>query len=201
MLATESPPRARAETDAYIGMIVFLGAWVMTFAALFFAYGVLRAQAVSWPPPTERRLPRGLPGLNTLVLIASSLWLRRGLAAARRASDDSDGDRDRQSATSGHALLGAMALGAIFLTAQIGIWRAMMARGLAPASGIYGSVFFALTGFHALHVLCGLVALAVIGLGRARDRPARARALRVTALFWDFVTVIWVLMYLAIYVL
>jgi len=183
----------QADTDSYLGMIIFIGAWVMMFAALFFAYGVVRLQAPSWPPPAEAPLPRGLPGLNTLVLLASSLSLRAAMSSLRAG-------RDRAAL---RRLGGTLALGALFLCGQIAIWRAMSARGLTPASGIYGSVFFALTGFHALHVLCGLVALALLAAGIARAparRPAaRARAVRVTALFWDFIAIVWVAMFVAVY--
>lgn len=183
-----------ADTNSYLGMIIFLGAWVMMFAALFLAYGVVRAQAVSWPPPSTARLPRGWPGLNTLVLIASGLLLRRAGAALRA----------RGGRAALRPLVAALALGAAFLGGQVVIWRAMTARGLTPGSGIYGSVFFALTGFHALHVLSGLVALAALAIGiacnPARRAAARARAVRVTALYWDFIAVVWVLMYLSIYV-
>ena len=42
---------AHEETTAYIGMVIFLGAWAMMFGALFFAYGMVRARAMCWPPP------------------------------------------------------------------------------------------------------------------------------------------------------
>jgi cytochrome c oxidase subunit 3 len=186
--------RAAATIDALVGMTIFLGAWVMLFAALFLAYAVVRAQANEWPPFGAPRLPRAAPALNTLLLLASGLALHRGVARARV------GRR--------RALLPALAvtmiLGAGFLAGQIALWRAMSARGLLPSSGVYGSVFFALTGFHALHVLGGLVVLAVLTLGAVRARRAGAqpddwRPARLTALYWDFVAAIWILMYLAIY--
>jgi len=177
---------ASAEVDALIGMTILLGAWVMLFAALFFAYSVLRAQASEWPPFGAPRLPRGLPALNTLLLVASSLTLRRGLGRARR------GDPRALR----RALGATMVLGAGFLAAQIALWHSLIGRDLWPSSGVYGSVFFAFTGFHALHVLGGLVVLAVLAM-----RKAGARAARLAALYWDFVAVIWVLMYLSIFCL
>jgi cytochrome c oxidase subunit 3 len=71
---------------------------------------------------------------------------------------------------------------------------------------VYGSVFYALTGFHALHVAGGAAALAIIAVqlalqtasGRRRDR-APVRALRLTALYWDFVAIVWVAMYVTVY--
>ena len=74
------------------------------------------------------------------------------------------------------ATVAAALLGVGFLGAQLAIWRAMLARGLFPSSGVYGSVFYALTGFHALHVAGGVVALAAAGDPRARGTPRRPNA-------------------------
>src|SRR5712692_9335115 len=78
------PPRAREETTAYLGMIIFLGSWAMMFAALFFAYAFARARADVWPPPDLPRLPLAVPGFNTLVLAASSAAIQWGALAIRR---------------------------------------------------------------------------------------------------------------------
>jgi cytochrome c oxidase subunit III len=195
--ATGARSAAARDVDAAVGMTILLGAWVMLFAALFLAYGVVRVQANEWPPYGAPRLPLAVPGLNTLLLLASSAVLRRGLARARR------GD----TAALLLATVLATLLGLVFLGAQIAIWRSMIARGLFPGSGVYGSVFYALTGFHALHVAGGALALALLAVTTARARRgerrahprAPVRALRLTALYWDFVAIVWVAMYLAVY--
>ena len=173
-------------------MTILLGAWVMLFAALFLAYGVLRVQANEWPPFGAPRLPRAAPAFGTLLLLASSLALRRGLAFVRR------GHRRALAP----ALLTAALLGVGFLAAQIAVGRAVLASGLLPSSGAYGSVFFAFTAFHALHVLGGVIALGALAIrARRAARVGRAPvcAARLTALYWDFVGAVWVLMYLTIY--
>lgn len=187
---------AARDVDATVGMTILLGAWVMLFAALFLAYGVVRVQAAEWPPFGAPPLPLFVPGLNTLLLLASSVVVRWGLARARR------GDAG--------ALLPATVVGTLlglaFIAAQIASRRSMLVRGLFPSSGVYGSVFYALTGFHALHVAGGAAALAIIAVqlalqtasGRRRDR-APVRALRLTALYWDFVAIVWVAMYVTVY--
>src|ERR1700687_392226 len=72
------PPRAREDTTAYLGMVVFLGSWAMMFAALFFAYGFVRTRSVAWPPPDLPELPWETPALNTLILLSSSASLQYG---------------------------------------------------------------------------------------------------------------------------
>src|SRR5512134_4005129 len=76
-------PRKRAETTAWIGMVIFLASWVLLFASLFFAYGFLRARSGGWPPEGVEPLPIGLPGFNTALIVLSSVALELALWAAR----------------------------------------------------------------------------------------------------------------------
>src|SRR5690349_4766690 len=82
------PPRAREEGTGLVGMVIFLASWAMMFAALFFAYGVVRMRAVAWPPLDQPGLPVGLGGLNTAVLLLSSVALQWGLTGLRRGRGD-----------------------------------------------------------------------------------------------------------------
>jgi cytochrome c oxidase subunit 3 len=175
--ATALSRERRGDATATVGLAIFLGTVAMLFAALFLAYAIMRAQAPAWPPAGQAPLPRGALGLNTLVLVAASVVLRGALAAARR------GDDARSRAWA------ALALGAGFLAAQIVVWRSLVLAGAGPASSIYGAVFFAISGFHALHVVGGLAGLAVV------VPRASVRRLAACALYWDFVLGVWLLFY------
>ena len=167
--ASISTPPRRREIDATVGLLIFLGATAMLFAALLLAYAVLRAQTPVWPPAGTGSLPRLLLSVNTLVLLAASVALRR-----RRPWP-------------------ALALALAFLILQIVAWGQAVSVGLRPASGAFGSVFFALSGFHALHVAGGIVALAVV-----LARGATAERLRLVRGYWDFVLVVWLVVYAAV---
>ena len=187
------PQQAEREWTARIGMIVFLASWGMMFGALFFAYGIVRSRSLLWPPPDLPRLPLLLPALNTLLLGASSWLLQRAIVAIGR-------DRTRDCAV---GVGGAALLGAVFLALQIDMWVGLYQRGLEPSTGAYASVFYALTCFHAVHVLVGLVALGFL-LYRAligRYNAARHLPLRLWAMYWHFVGGVWGFMFLAVYVL
>jgi cytochrome c oxidase subunit 3 len=155
----------RAGVNASVGMAIFLGATAMLFAALMLAYAVLRAQAPAWPPAGAAHLPRALLGANTLVLVAASVALRRRPVIA-------------------------LALGAAFAGLQVAAWRAAVGAGVGPASGAYGSVFFALSGLHAAHVVGGVAALAVVVARRARPR--------LVTTYWDFLLAVWAVIYFAV---
>src|SRR5205814_4863026 len=64
--------RSEDEVTSYIGMVIFLASWAMMFAALFFAYALVRFRAPIWPPVDQPRLPILLPALNTVIIAASS---------------------------------------------------------------------------------------------------------------------------------
>ena len=164
MTTVPVPETRRREIDAQVGLVIFLGATAMLFAALLLAYAIVRSEAPSWPPAGAPPFPRGAAAANTLALVAASLALRRGAPRA------------------------ALAFGAAFLTAQALLWRHLVAIHLGPAAGALGEVFFALSALHALHVLGGLVALALTG----------ARRMRLLALYWDFVLAVWVVVYVAV---
>jgi cytochrome c oxidase subunit 3 len=164
----------RRETDAAVGLVIFLGAVAMLFAALLLAYAVVRMQAPAWPPPGTPAFPRGAAAGNGALLVAVSLALR---AASRRR---------------GWAFA-ALALGAAFLLAQLALWRHLAGAQLGPGAGAFGDVFFALSALHALHVGGGLVVLAASALPAAPPRR-----LRLTTIYWDFLLAVWLVVYAAV---
>lgn len=132
----------REAVTAWIGMVVFLASWALLFAALFFAYGILRARAPEWPPAGVVHVPRDVAGLGALVVVLSSVALWRGRVVL------------------------ATFLGAGFLGAQAFLWSRAWEAGILPSSGPYGSVFWAFSTVHAAHALVGVVALVVCAARR-----------------------------------
>ena len=192
-----STPRL-APTDerrslGYLGMLVFLGSWAMMFAALFFVYAGLRSRAAVWPEAGSLERPLLLPGLSTVILIVSSLTLQLGIKRLR-ADNASD---------FGRWLLATIAVGLIFLGLQVTVWQDLWSIGLLPSSGAYGSVFYLLTVFHFLHVVVGLGLLVwrvPAALRGQAGAPARV-PITLIAMFWHFVTIVWVAIYASVYVL
>lgn len=188
-VALESPEESRK--TAFVGMVMGLASWAMLFASLFFAYAMVRLRAPGWPPEGTAPLPRLLPGFNTLILLASSVALHLGV---RRTGANRPG-----------ALVPTLwltiGLGSAFLLLQTALWAALWRSGFQISSGPYGSVFYGLTVFHAVHVLAGLAALAWLlpGAKRGDYTSKQQTAVRLPALFWHFVDVVWVVMYVAVY--
>lgn len=162
-----------------VGMAVFIGACAMLFAALLFAYAVVRSQAPAWPPPGTPPFPRGAAAINGLLLIACGVALRRA--------------RSRGPVWAA----GALGLGTLFLLMQISLWGRLAASRLGPGTGVMGDAFFALSGFHALHVLGGLIAIAFLLRARVPGET-RLRRLRLATIYMDFVAVVWLIVFVAV---
>jgi cytochrome c oxidase subunit 3 len=186
------PRPAREDATAWLGLLIFLGSWSMMFATLFAVYAALRVHAPEWPPGDLPRLPLFLPAVNTVVLGLSSVAFALALRAARR------GRRDEVTP----ALVVAAVLGALFVVGQTWVWVGLWRAGLRPDGGPFPSVFYALTAFHALHVLVGLGGLASL-FPRAFKRafgPSDSAGLRRWAAYWHFVDAVWILMFVSIFV-
>jgi heme/copper-type cytochrome/quinol oxidase subunit 3 len=184
-------PRPPVLDNARLGTMFFIGAEIMLFAGLISSYFVLRVGAAQWPPPLQPRLPVLVTGLNTLVLLGSSLALARALR-----------DRDDRAGVL-RGLTTAAALGVVFLAVQGYEWVRLVGFGLTVGSGAYGASFYTLIGAHGLHVLGALVWLAAVraGVRAGRLLEPPAGRVRACAMYWHFVVALWPVLYAAVYLL
>ena len=176
-----------------LGTLVFLMAGVMFFAGLTGGYMVYRFSGQAWPLPGLPALPVRLAGFNTLVIILSSLALLRAVRAMRAL--DAPGLR--------RGLALAAALGTAFILLQWVQWSFLLRHGLSFAGTTYGSIFYAITGAHAVHATVGVVWLLLIAW-RQREvwvPERRQRKVEVCAMYWHFVGLVWVGLYAALYLL
>lgn len=178
--ATDTDGAARATVA--VGMTVALVAIAMTFAALLLAYAIVRVQSPAWPPPGEVPLPAlwGLRLSATAAALAGSVAMH---VAAR--------GRSRR------ALGAATVMGVVFLALQAASLHALGAAGVHPASGLVASVVYALTAFHGLHALVAVLLSLALLISRGPARPGRLLA---AAPFWHLVTVVWLLVFAAVFV-
>ena len=156
---------------------------------LFFAFAnyLMRATQGSWPPPGVTRLDATLPAIFSVVLLFSALPARSVTAAIRR--------EDRPAMQ--RYILVTVALGLVFLIGLILIWRQV------PYSGSYSAIFFTMTGFHAVHVVVGMLLFGYILVKARRGAYSKENHWSVegTVIFWHFVVVMWVFYFVVLYVL
>ena len=189
----EPGPRRPLLDNVRLAMLFLICGEVMFFGGLVSAFFVLRATSALWPPPLQPRLPVAVTGINTLVLIASSVAMAGALQAFGRG--DTRGLVRR--------LLIAAGLGSAFLLVQGYEWIRLVEYGLTLSSSAYGSTFYTLIGTHAAHVVAALVWVGVTVLLAARDRfgDGRSGPLRACAIYWHFVVALWPVLYVAVYLL
>jgi heme/copper-type cytochrome/quinol oxidase subunit 3 len=184
-----APRRPRLD-NLKIATFILIGGETMFFGGLVSAFLVLRLSAVVWPPPFQPRLPVEVTGINTLVLIASSVAMIRATRALRA--------RDRVTLVRWLAITAA--LGGAFLAVQGYEWVRLVSFGLTMKSGAYGTTFYSLIGTHAVHVLAALAWLAVttalVGRGLTAHRASQVTA---CAIYWHFVVGLWPVLYVAVY--
>jgi cytochrome c oxidase subunit 3 len=134
----------------------------------------------------------GVPALNTLILLTSGATITVAHWALLK---------NRRKTMLTFQLL-TILLGISFLIMQgVEYGEAYMHKGLTLASGIYGTTFFMLTGFHGLHVTIGTIGLCVI-LYRMFIRDFHAHnhfAFEAVAWYWHFVDVVWLLLFVFVY--
>lgn len=204
------------------GMFWFIFSEVMFFAAFFGALFYARNMAVPWLGgdsnnfftnfllwtgfesawPTngpaemggnyEVMAPFGLPLINTAILLTSSVTITIAHHAIQH------GKRMQLYVFLGLTFL----LGYIFVVLQAEEYiHAYQEMNLKMTSGIYGSTFFMLTGFHGMHVTIGAIILTVIWIRSVRGHftPKDHFAFEAAAWYWHFVDVVWLMLYVFVY--
>ena len=175
-----------------VGTVVFLSQELMFFAGLFAMYFVSRAngQGNQWEVDAGHlNVPYAY--VATIFLISSSFTAQAGVFAAERG--------DVFGLRRWYALSALM--GTVFLTAQGYEYYHLVHEGLTIQNSIYGSVFFITTGFHAAHVLAGVIAFVVVLLrvSKSKFTPAQATAAMVVSYYWHFVDAVWIGLFITIY--
>lgn len=178
-------PRAeRAPLD--VGTIVWLASELMFFGALFAAYYSLAASNADWPPSSVH-LDTGRALAFTFVLLVSSATVREAVRAGESGN----------TASARRWLAISAGLGAVFLANQLLEYGRLDFR---ISSHAYGSIYFLLTGFHALHVLGGIALLLLVASGPPRDPRADASRTRAASYYWHFVDIVWLLVFVTVFV-
>jgi cytochrome c oxidase subunit III len=190
--ATLSSSTATADRSSplAVGVVVWLASEVMFFGGLFAAWFVLKAHnEPNWPPPGEE-VDALRMGFFTVVLLASSVTIHFAVEAA---------EHGRRRSTLRWLLL-TIALGTAFLLHEAFEWYELP---FGFSSSAHSSIFYLLTGFHGLHVLGGLILMAVVAWVTLSPpyRVPLGQSLRVTSYYWHFVDAVWLVLFISVYVL
>ena len=190
---------------ATLGMWVFLVTEVMFFGGMFTAYVVYRSLFPAAFGHASNHLDVRLGTTNTAVLITSSLTMALAVYAA---------EIGRRRALL-WSLAATMALGSTFLCIKFYEYAHKFHEGLVPGPAftyagpdakqaeLFFSVYFVMTGVHALHMVIGvgLLTWLVLGARRGRFGPTYNTPVELCGLYWHFVDVVWIFLFPLLYLI
>jgi cytochrome c oxidase subunit 3 len=187
-------------------MWIFLLSDTFIFSCFLVGYMTVRVSTtVPWPNPSEvfalhvagTDVPLLLIAIMTFVLISSSGTMAMAVNFAYR--------RDRANAAA--LILVTAVFGELFVGMQAFEWSKLIMEGVRPwgnpmGAAQFGSAFFMITGFHGLHVSCGVVYLLVVAFKLIRgdyERTGNYQAVEIAGLYWHFVDLVWVFIFALFY--
>ncbi|MCU1551556.1 MAG: heme-copper oxidase subunit [Glaciihabitans sp.] len=186
-----------------VGTIVWLGSEVMFFAGLFAIYFTLRSTSPGLWAAQVVHLNVAYSGVNTAVLVASSFTCQMGVFAAERLQPRRKSWKITEWGMVEWFFV-TYVMGAIFVIGQIYEYANLVSEGISLSSDAYGSAFYLTTGFHGIHVTCGLIAFLLV-IGRAYSAKnfghKEATSAIVVSYYWHFVDVVWIGLFSIIYLL
>ena len=170
-----------------------MGLWLFIFSDSFLFGGLLltRYTLLGFTRPN---LNQSLGLFITMLLLLSSFFMNR--AEEQIAHGDQKGFVRNTLIT--------LILGTIFLIGVVGVeWPAAAAEGLVPSAGAAGAVFYVMTGFHAFHVLTGLILLYIVWNNGRKGLYTEERhwAVEACAVYWHFIDVAWIFFYPSLYLI
>jgi len=158
---------------------------ILVFGAFFVGFGVARAVDPLTFDTSQASLDRLLGGINTLVLLSSGVLVAQAVRL-----------RAEHSIRKARILTGgAMVLGVLFLVVKITEYAGKAEQGIGIETNTFFTLFYLMTGFHALHVVLGLIILAVVSWKCSLENMETGAA------FWHMVDLIWIILYPIVYLI
>ncbi len=190
-------------TGKKIGMWLFLFTELLFFGGMFLLYSVFRSQypAEFHSAAQEENLLLG--SVNTTILLTSSFTIAVAIAAIRKGNK----------ILSLYLQTATIMFGICFLIIKYFEWSAKISKGIYPDSPallnrgkgdiLFFSLYYVMTGIHGIHVLIGVIAIAIMFVYTRRgviDRDNFAK-LENTGLYWHFVDIVWIYLFPLFYLI
>ena len=196
--ASESAIKA-SRFQAEFGIWVFLATEILFFNALFLTFAIDRMRHRDAFLIAARHTDLTYGTINTALLLTSSLTMALAVKVA-------DAGRRKLAV---RFLLATIALALCFLAVKGLEYRSDIVKGLTPghnfalsppATALFWSLYWVMTGVHAVHVTVGIAILSFLAWSIRKERiELRGGALEAAALYWHFVDIVWIFLYPLLY--
>ncbi|HEX2251801.1 MAG TPA: cytochrome c oxidase subunit 3 family protein [Thermoanaerobaculia bacterium] len=187
------------------GMWVFLVTEIMFFGGLFTIYMIYRMASYEGFAEASHELDIVLGSINTAVLIGSSLTMAMAVWAAQTG----------RARTTANFLVATIVLGSVFLGIKVVEYAEKFHHDHVPGWGfawegphadaaeLFYSLYFAMTGLHAVHMIIGIGVLAALIRPALRGRydASYYNPVEITGLYWHFVDIVWIFLFPLLYLI
>jgi heme/copper-type cytochrome/quinol oxidase subunit 3 len=196
MSTTLTATHQRFDTGIYhgkLGMWVFLASEIMFFTGFFGAFIVLRNLNIEVFTASAHQLDKVVATVNTAVLITSSLTMALSHLALER------GEEGKFRLFMALTLLCAFG----FLGIKSYEYLTKFHHGIYPWTNTFFASYFTMTGFHALHVIGGIIPMAwMLGKSLVKGYPqSMAHRVETLGLYWHFVDLVWIFLFPTLYLI
>ncbi len=189
-----------------LGIWVFLATEVLFFGGLFLLYTVYRMQYPAAFEECSKLMDLRLGAINTAILLTSSLTMALAVHSA---------EEGEKKGTTIRWLLLTMLLGIVFLGIKGTEYHMKFVEHLVPGPNfaldsihhreaqIFFSLYFAMTGLHAIHMIIGLGVMSVMVLMTWRGKFSKtySNPIQIAGLYWHFVDIIWIFLFPLLYLI
>ncbi len=195
--AQNPDPMTVPPTSAYppgdLAVWVFIFAELLAFGVFFLAYAFTRMRHVELFDAMQGTLDRRAGAVNTVLLITSSFCVARAVRAVEHGA----------SRIGTRWVLAALACGAGFLLVKGAEYADKFGAGISLSTNTFYMIYLSLTFFHFMHVILGMVVLAVLAVQTRRGDYHRGNmnGLESGAAYWHMVDLVWIVLFPLVYVL
>ncbi len=178
---------------------VKFGVWMlviteaMLFAGLIGAYSLIRFNMIDvWPPGPVAHDVR-LGGINTVILLTSSLTAALAVVYAKMGN----------LRNVLYSLLATLGLAGLFMVLKAVEWTELYMKGFTLTSELPASVYYVLTGVHGAHVIAGMIAIVylITKVIKGRYKPGVYEGVESFGIYWHFIDIVWIFLFALFYLL
>jgi len=175
-----------------LAMWIFLASEIMFFTGFFGAFIVLRNSNLELFSHSAAELTKGLALLNTFILIGSSLTMALSILNLEK------GNMGKFKLFLGLTIL----CGFGFLIVKTIEYSTKFSHHIFPWTNVFFSFYFLMTGFHAIHVIAGMIPMTFMFIKaftkKGYNHPVKVETL---GLYWHFVDLVWIFLFPVLYLI
>jgi cytochrome c oxidase subunit III len=160
---------------------------IVVFGGLLASYVMLRLQHADWAAEASHTSTLA-GGFNTFVLLTSSLFA----VLAHQAAEHGDGARAARN------LWLTISGGAVFMVVKGFEYTHEISHGLTIHRDVFWAYYYTATGLHGLHVLAGMVSMAIVAAAARRGR--HLQRVEYVGIYWHFVDAVWIFLFPLLYI-